>query len=444
MSAAPTAMASEAVVDTAVAWWRLVVSVALMVLGASAMYVVSVVLPAVQSEFGAGRGDVSLSYALSMIGYGIGTLLMGRLTDRFGIMFTVLLGTVCMCIGFALASLAPNLIVFVLIHGLLIALLGGSATMVPLIADTTLWFERRRGIAVAICASGNFFGGAVWPPIVQYFVEGHGWRATYVGIAVVCLLTMLPLALLLRRRPPGLARPAATAAASDAAAAPRLDRPLGLAPATLATLLCVAGIACCVAMAMPQAHLVAYCTDLGYGAARAAEMLSVLLGFGIVSRLLFGFICDRIGGLRTLLLGSVLQAIGLVLFLPFDGLYALYVVSGLFGLFQGGVLPQYAIIVRENFPASRAGAMVGTVMTATMFGMALGGWMAGVVFDWTGSYNAAFFNAIGWNVLHIAIIVSLLRRAGPAGRQRGLGLDRSAMNAAASANAVRATASIRV
>jgi len=175
-------------------------------------------------------------------------------------------------------------------------------------------------------------------------------------------------------------------------------------------LLCLAGIACCVAMSMPQVHIVAYCTDLGYGAARGAQMLSVMLAFGIVSRLISGAICDRIGGLRTLLLGSVLQGLALLLFIPFDGISSLFLISALFGLFQGGIVPSYAIIVREYFPPAEAGARVGTVLMSTLFGMALGGWMSGKVFDLTGSYQAAFLNGIGWNLLNLAIALFLLSR----------------------------------
>ncbi len=219
------------------------------------------------------------------------------------------------------------------------------------------------------------------------------------------------LALGLRARPP-----AAVASASTAAVVS--SRPFGLSLAQAQTLLCIAGVACCVAMAMPQVHIVAYCGDLGYGAARGAEMLSLMLACGIVSRLVSGAICDRIGGLRTLVLGSVLQGLALLLFLPFDGLVSLYIISALFGLFQGGIVPSYAIIVREHFPVREAGARVGTVLMATLFGMALGGWMSGKVFDLTGSYQAAFINGIGWNLLNLAIVVFLLTRV----RRRAAGL----------------------
>jgi predicted MFS family arabinose efflux permease len=185
------------------------------------------------------------------------------------------------------------------------------------------------------------------------------------------------------------------------------DRPFGLGPNVALAWLCLAGVACCVAMSMPQVHIVAYCTDLGYGPARGAQMMSLMLGFGIVSRLASGVICDRIGGLRTLMLGSVLQGLALLMFLPFDGLASLYMISVLFGLFQGGIVPSYAIIVREHFPAANMGLRVSAVLTATMLGMALGGWASGKIFDLTGSYDAAFVHGIGWNLLNLTIALTL-------------------------------------
>jgi len=408
----------ETAPDSRDAWWRLTVSVALMTIGASGMYVVSVVIPAVEADFGATRSAASLPYTLTMIGFAFGGVGMGWLVDRFGIRVPLLIGAVGLSAGFVAAGWAPSLLMFALAQGLLMGLLGTSSTFSPLLADTTLWFERRRGIAVAICASGNYLGGALWPPITQHFVDTVGWRTTYVGIGVFCLLTMVPLALLMHRRPPRAAAaapagPRSTPAAPGAARPIDPARPLGLSPNALQSLLCVAGLACCVAMAMPQVHIVAYCTDLGFGPARGAQMLALMLGSGIVSRLVSGLIADRIGGLRTLLLGSVLQCVALALFLPFDGLVSLYLISVLFGLFQGGIVPSYALIVREYFPASQTGGRVAMVITATMLGMALGGWMSGALFDLTGSYGSAFVNGIAWNLLNVGIVVMLLRRAGP-------------------------------
>ncbi|MFT3817507.1 MAG: MFS transporter [Rubrivivax sp.] len=404
--------------DSRYAWLRLMVTLAMMTIGSGAMYVIAVVLPAVQAEFGVARADASMPYTAMMIGFGLGGIWMGRLADRHGVLRPLLIGAAGLGSGFIIAGASGSIAAFSLWHGLLLGFFGSSATFAPLVADTSLWFVRRRGTAVAICASGNYVAGALWPPIVQHAVAQYGWRATYVGLGVFCALTLPLLAQAMRPRPPAVQPPPATAAALRGARPS--ERPFGLGVNPALVLLCIAGTACCVAMSMPQVHIVAYCGDLGYGAARGAEMLSLMLAAGIVSRVVSGLICDRIGGLRTLLLGSFLQGVALLLFLPFDGLVSLYVISALFGLFQGGIVPSYAIIVREHFPPAEAGARVGTVLMFTLFGMALGGWMSGKVFDLTGSYQAAFVNGIVWNLINLSITLFLLRRVG------GLRLRRAA------------------
>ena len=401
-----TTQVQDSQIESPYAWLRLAASLALMTLGGVAMYGVVVALPAVQAEFGVARADASLPYTLTMIGFGIGGVLMGSLADRYGVIVPVVIGTAGMSAGLILAGLSGSIFQFALAHGVLGGLLGCSATFAPLIADVSLWFNRRRGIAVAICASGNYLAGTVWPPILQHLFDRAGWRTTYIGVGIFCFIVMLALAFVLRRRAPAI-----SGASSAAASEPKPEYPLGLSRTALTVLLSIAGVACCVAMSMPQVHIVAYCGDLGYGAQRGAEMLSLMLGFGIVSRLASGWISDRIGGLRTLLLGSVLQGIALMLFVPFNGLASLYVVSALFGLFQGGLVPSYALIVREYFPPREAGTRVAIILMATLFGMAFGGWISGVIFDATGSYRAAFLNGIGWNVLNLSIAAWLLRRS---------------------------------
>ena len=396
-------MKGESVVDSRAAWLRLAVVVALSTIGGVGMWSVVVVLPHVQAEFAATRAEASLPYALTTIGFGLGGILMGRLADRFGVMVPLLGGSLILGLGYIAASFAPSLLAFALIQGAMIGLLGSSASFGPLMADASLWFHRRRGIAVALAGAGNYLAGAVWPPILTAVTEAHGWRAAHVVVGVVCLVTMLPLSLLLRARPPGTAGGARLAERG-------VDRPLGLSRNALTAVLCVAGVACCVAMAMPQVHIVAYCGYLGYGVARGAEMLSLMLTCGIVSRLASGLIADRIGGLATLLLGSVLQCFALSLFLFFDGLASLYILSALFGLFQGGVIPSYAVTLREHFPARELGTRLGIVLMATLTGMALGGWLSGLVFDLTGSYAAAFLNGVAWNLANIAIVATLLLR----------------------------------
>ena len=401
-----TAPFSNGEVDSAYAWMRLAVTLLLSTIGGVGMWSVVVALPTVQAEFGVARSAASLPYTLTMIGFGLSSIFMGRLADRFGIIVPVILGTVLLALGYAAAGVAGTLWHYTLAQGLLIGV-GSSATFAPLLAHTSLWFAERRGVAIGIFASGNYLAGTVWPPIVQHFIESEGWRHTYFGIAAFCVASMVPLALLLRKP-----APLHELGPSDSrASASRSARALGISSRALQTLLIIAGVCCCVAMSMPQVHLVAYCGDLGYGPARGAQMLSLMLGCGIVSRFTFGFICDRIGGLRKMLLGSSLQGLALLLFVPFDGLVSLYIISALFGLFQGGIVPSYAIIVREYFSPAEAGARVGAVITATLFGMALGGWMSGVVFDATGSYKAAFLNGILFNLVNVSIALWLLRRA---------------------------------
>jgi MFS family permease len=416
-----------------------------MTIGASGMYIVSVILPSVEKDFGITRGMASLPYALTMIGFGLGGIVVGKISDRIGVAIPLALASVCLGAGYIIAGFAPHFWVFALAQGLFIGFLGCSATFSPLMAETSFWFEKRRGIAVAICASGNYLGGAIWPPIAQHFIELHGWRNTYIAIGIFCTLTMVPLALWLQRSTPTSmqlrraaqnqskpvvqsAKPTSSNANESQSASisastpptklPADDKSLGMHPKALLFLLCTAGVGCCVAMSMPQVHIVSMCNDMGYGVTRGAQMLSTMLAFGIVSRLVMGLICDRIGGLRTLMLGSALQTIALVMFLPADSMGSLFLVSALFGLFQGGIVPSYAIIVRELFSPRLAGAYVGTVIMATMMGMALGGWMSGKIFDWTGSYQAAFINGIVWNILNLIIVVYLYRRSRTSTLQR--------------------------
>ena len=396
-------MTGEALLDSRTAWIRLAAIVALTTLGGVGMWSVIVALPAVQAEFGVTRGAASLPYTLTMLGFGAGGILMGRLADRFGPMKPLLGATVVLAGGYVLAGLAPNLAVYTLAQGAMIGI-GASATLVPLMADASLWFRRRRGVAVALAASGNYLAGVVWPPVLIWLMAGYGWRMAHLAVGGICLATMLPLALVLRARAPG-------SRGGGFAGEPGQARPLGLSRNGLTAVLSCAGVACCVAMAMPQVHLVAYCGDLGYGVARGAEMLSLMLACGVVSRVGSGLIADRIGGLRTLMLGSVLQGVALSLFLFFDGLASLFTLSALFGLFQGGIVPSYAVIVRESFPASEVGMRVGIVLMATLVGMALGGWLSGVIFDATGSYAAAFLNGVAWNAANVLIVATLLLRS---------------------------------
>jgi MFS family permease len=390
-------------VESRYAWQRLAAAVGLGTIGGVGLWSIVVALPAVQTEFGVARAGASLPYTLTMLGFMVGGVLMGRLADRFGVVVPAAIGAVALGVGYGAAAFADSLWSFALAYAA-IGMLGSSAVFAPLVADTSHWFDRRRGIAVSLAASGSYFAGAVWPPVLQALIEDHGWRQTHLGVGLFCVVTMLPLTLMLRRPSP------AHAVAQPAQDLTRGTRPFGLSPNGLQALLMLAGVSCCVAMAMPQVHIVAYCVDLGHGAARGAEMLALMLAFGVVSRLAAGFIMDRVGGVATLLLFSTLQAVALALYLPFSGLGALYVVSAVFGLFQGGLVPSYAIIVREAFPAREAGTRVGLVLSSTLAGMALGGWISGAIFDATGAYRMALVNGLAWNLLTMAIAMWLLHR----------------------------------
>jgi MFS family permease len=395
--------AAHADIDGAYAWRRLSASLALATMGGAGMWAVVVVLPNVQAEFGVDRADASFPYTMTMVGFAIGNLLLGRFVDRIGYMLPAVICSAALGLGFILGGLAPSIWVMAAAQGFLIGL-GSAVTFGPLIADISHWFVRRRGLAVAIAASGNYFAGAIWPLVIQYFLADYGWRAVYMGIGVTCLVTMIPLALTLRRQ-----RLAISVAPAAQGGVPLLST--SLSPRALQALLIVAGFGCCMAMSMPQVHIVAYCADLGYGVARGSEMLALMLGAGVISRLASGFLADRIGGIRTLLIGSVLQGLSLVFYIPFDGLTSLYLVSFLFGLSQGGIVPSYAVIVREYMPAAEAGSRVGIVIMATIVGMAFGGWMTGVIYDLTGSYAAAFLNGIAWNVVNVSAMLIVLGRS---------------------------------
>ena len=416
VSAAPVSAAPvTADLDSRYSWFRLAISLAIATIGGIGLWSIVVVLPVLQAEFQVARGAASLPYTISMLGLAIGGVFMGRLADRSSIVAPIIVGAIALGVGYVAAAYSTSLWMFAAIQGGIIGMFGTSATFGPLVADISHWFLKRRGLAVAICASGNYLSGTIWPPVISHFVSTVGWRQTYIGIGAFCVVTMIPLALLLRRPSPKQATINAAGISSDPGAA-KLQA-LGISAGTLQAVLVVAGLACCVAMSMPQVHIVAYCADLGFGPARGAEMLSVMLGLGIVSRITSGWLSDRIGGVKTLLIGSVMQGLTLLLYVPFNGLMSLYVVSALFGLAQGGIVPSYALIVREYFPAKEAGTRVGLVLMSTIVGMALGGWLSGLIYDVTGSYQAAFFHGLAWNVLNAAIGVWLLTRGRRAGNK---------------------------
>ncbi len=384
----------------------------IMVVGTAGMFAGTVALKPMQEAFDVSRGAATLPYMGFMVGFGLGSFWMGRFADRLGAMRVAFAGGLTIGLGFWIAGHAVELWQAVVAHGLLIGLMGASTTMGPMVADVSLWFERRRGLAVGMVISGAYVSGMVWPPTLEAVAHAYGWRDMYLVLGALTLVTLPLLALVLHRPAPRTVLTGPLKAAGSA-------RPLGMRAPALQALLCCAGLGCCIAMAAPQVHAVAMADDIGLRPADGALMLSLMYGFGIVSRLASGWISDRIGGLRILALGSAGQTVALLLFLPADGRIALLVVAALFGLSQGGIVPSYAIIVREYFPARQAGGRIGLTLLFTMLGMAVGAWLAGAIHDLTGSYRVAFLGAVAVNIAHLAIAAFLLRRAAAMRRAGG-------------------------
>ena len=392
-----------ATVDSTYAWLRLLATVGLGTIGSSGMFAVVVAIPAFQSDFGILRGAASFPYTMVMMGFGFGGLLAAKLAERYGLIRMLLFSSIALGLSYLQAALSTNLLLLNLAH-FQIGVFGLAIVFAPLLADVSKWFLRRRGLAIAICACGNYLGGTVWPPLMQMMTLDSGWRHAYIIIGLLSTTLMLPLLFVLRRRidNSGLVENSEGSMGGSIR--------LGLSSRNLMLILCVASIACCVAMAMPQVHIVALCGDRGYGLTTGAEMLSLMLACGVISRLGFGWLSDRIGGLTTLFIGSSLQCIALICYLGADTLPSIRAVSIMFGLFQGGIVPCYALIVREFFPESEAGRRLSIIILTTVIGMAFGGWAGGVIFDYTGSYDTAFIHGVGWNFVNLGLIGFLLIR----------------------------------
>jgi MFS family permease len=385
------------------AWLRLTISLLLSTIAGIGMWSTVVALPAVQADFGIDRATASLPFTLAFGGYAFGGALMGRIADRFGIVTPLAIGVLMVGLGYVGSSFSVVAWQYAIAYGAIGV--GSSAAFAPLMADISHWFTRQRGMAVSIVSCGSYLAGTIWPPAIEYALTSIGWRQTHALIGVLSIVTMLPMIFLaLRRRIPTFQVNVLDVVTDGA------QRAFGLSPNTLQVILMIAGVCCCVTMSTPQLQIVAYCGDLGYGHARGTEMLSLMMGLGVVSRLLAGSVADRLGGLRTLAILSTLQAVATFPYILLDDLASLYVISAIFGLFHGGLIPMYAVIVREYFSPHEAGARVGMAIGATLFGMALGGWMSGAIFDLTGSYRATFMNAVIWNLFNLIILLWLLSR----------------------------------
>ena len=388
--------------DSRKSWRRLLIALCIALIANVGIWSVVVVLPSIETEFKSGRAAATLPHTLTLIGFAIGNFLIGHLVDRFGITKALVFSSFLISLNFLLCAFSENLSTIVFSHFFLG--LGTAAAFGPLIADISHWFFNKRGIAVAIIASGNYLSGMIWSPLIANMLIGGDWRDLYLILSLVIPTAVIPLSVLLRRKTQESRPP-------DPTAEETFDiTQIGVSGSKLQFWLGMAGVGCCVEMAMPQVHIVAYCVGLGYGSAIGAKMLSLMLACGVISRISFGICADRLGGFRTLILSSTLQMMSLFLFLPFSGVMSLYVVSAVFGLSQGGIVPSYTLIVREFLPSHEAGQRIGVVLMLTIFGMAIGGWMSGWIFDQTGSYRFAFLNGILWNALNLGILTWLLIR----------------------------------
>ena len=388
--------------DSPYSWFRLAITLTIAIFANTGMWAVITIMPALEAEFVTSRALTSLPFTFNMIGFAVGNLVIGVIIDRFGITISIISAALLSGLAYLLSTQADSIYFLSIVH--LMLGFGCAAGFGPLITDISHWFLRRRGIAVALTASGNYLAGAIWPALLSGVLATHGWREVYITLAIITVVVIIPLAFLLRRTVPESAHNIAAEKVAENTAKTNLS------PRHLQILLSIAGVSCCVAMSMPQVHIVSYCVGLGYGPAIGAQMLSLMLFGGVFSRVISGLAADKIGGIYTLLIGSSLQCLALLMYLPFDGMASLYVVSLIFGLAQGGIVPSYAVIVREYLPPKEAGARVGFVIMMTIIGMALGGWLSGWIYELTGSYQMAFINGIIWNGLNMAIILWILLR----------------------------------
>jgi MFS family permease len=395
---------SSSSIESRASW--VVASVALCIMGMSfgAAWITAVALKDIAAEVGGTRSIPALASALAWLGSGLGGIVMGRIADRIGTRWTVMFGALMIAMGLVLSTFGPPWPLWIG-HGLFIGLIGLGGINAPIYIYVSRWFDRRRGSALALISSGSYLAGALWPPVFERAIAGFGWRQTMLWYAVAEIVVVVPLAAIYFRHPPEVIHPAAASGGTGEKA-----RVLGWPPNMVFAMMCAAAVLCCIPMAMPQGHLVAFCSDLGIARSVGALMLSVLLGTAFVSRQLWGAISDRIGGLATVLIGSAWQAAAMTSFLLTQDTVGLFTVAAAFGLGFSGIIPAYVLALRELFPASEASWRIPTLLLFSGLGMASGGWLAGLLYDHFGYYAPAFAFGIGSNILNLMVVGTLVAR----------------------------------
>jgi MFS family permease len=390
-------------------WFAAAATLAILSISYGSPLLIVVGLKTIQQDLGTDRSVIALAGSLVWVGTGLGGIPMGWLADRLGIRVTVGIGAIAIASGLAISTLGGTIPLY-LGHGLLIGLIGNGAIYAPLLIYVSRWFDRRRGAAIALISSGQYIAGVVWPALFERGIAAHGWRTAMLGYAVVVLVCILPMLPFLRAVP----RPVTSGAVSHAE---RNRSVLGLRPNLVQAMICVAGFCCCIPMSMPNSHLVAFCSDIGISPGQGAAMLSVLLGCAFISRQFWGAMADRIGGLRTVMAGSACQAAAIAAFLLTQNEVGLFVISGVYGLGFSGIIPSYAVAIRDLFPSSEASWRIPTVLFTAMSGMAVGSWLAGRMYDHFASYAPAFATGVVFNLLNLILVGFLVsrlpRRSGP-------------------------------
>lgn len=391
-------------IETRTSWVVAFVALLAMLMAFGGAWITAVALKDIAAEVGGARSVPALASALAWLGSGFGGILMGRLAERIGTRWTVIGGSLMIALGLTISTLGPPWPLWIG-HGLFIGVIGLGGINAPLYIYVSRWFDRRRGSALALISSGTYLAGAVWPLVFDRVIAYTGWRQTMLWYALVEIAVIVPLAAFYFRTPPEVIVPAPASPGTQRAA-----RVLGLPPNLVFFLICGAAVLCCIPMAMPQGHLVAFCSDLGFSRALGALMLSVLLGTAFLSRQVWGAVSDRIGGLSTVLIGSAWQAAAMTALLLTQSEVGLFTVTAVFGLGFSGIIPAYVLAMRELFPASEASWRIPTLLLFSGSGMALGGWLAGLLYDYFGYYAPAFATGIGANLLNVLIIGLLVLR----------------------------------